>query len=238
MSPMTTNLGPTQAAPDTPGRRPLPSPADAVFVVTDIEVDGPWPGPNSMRSLASVAVTASGDFRGEFAAVLEPLPGAQPHPDTFAWFQTVPEAWTAATRNPRPVSTVMEEFVGWVQGLGDTRHFVASPLGFDGNWVDHYLRRFTSYAVCQGPYESERLFHGPGVCLLSLACGVTGGDPSTFSVHDLPPAWFGDIAHTHEAIDDARGYAHLLVELFRQGSPDERSAGTVARSARAHRPAR
>ncbi len=37
-----------------------------VFVVTDIEVDGPWPGPNSMRSFASVAVTAAGDRCGEF----------------------------------------------------------------------------------------------------------------------------------------------------------------------------
>jgi len=187
-----------------------------VFVVTDIEVDGPWPGPNSMRSFASVAVTAAGEHRGEFEAVLEPLAGSQPNPDTYEWFQTVPEAWAAATRNPRPVPEVMEAFVGWVLGLGDVRHFVASPLGFDGGWIDHYLRRFTRYGVCQGPYETERLFHGPGLCLLSLACGATGGDPATFSAHDLPPKWFGDVPHTHEAIDDARGYAHLLVNLLQQ----------------------
>lgn len=190
--------------------------SEPVFVVTDIEVDGPWPGSNSMRSFASVAVTAAGRQLGEFEAVLEPLPGAQPNPDTYAWFQTVPEAWAAATRSPRPVPDVMEDFAAWTLSLGEVRHFVASPLGFDGGWIDFYLRRFTRYAVCQGPYETQRLFHGPGVCLLSLACGITGGDPASFSVHDLPKEWFGDVPHTHEAIDDARGYAHLLVELLRQ----------------------
>ena len=187
---------------------------DAVYVVTDIEVDGPWPGPNSMRSFASVAVTASGEERGTFEAVLEPLPGAQPAPDTYAWFQTQPEAWTAATEDPRPVQVVLDDYVTWVRDLGEWREFVAAPLGFDGGWIEYYLRRFTSYAVCQGPYETERLFHGSGLCLKSLACGATGGDPATFTVHDLPQAWFGDVPHTHRAIDDARGYANLLVELL------------------------
>ena len=65
-------------------------------------------------------------------------------------------------------------------------------------------------------YDEDPLFHGPGLCLKSLACGVTGGDWATFSVHDLPKAWFGDVPHTHRAIDDARGYANLLVEVLRQ----------------------
>jgi len=189
-----------------------------VYVVTDIEVDGPWPGPHSMRSFASVAVSADGEVRGEFTAVLEPLPGAQPNPDTHAWFQTVPEAWAAATRDPRPVPEVMAAYVAFVRALGGPRHFVASPLGFDGTWIDHYLRRFTSYGLCQGPYETDRLFDGPGVCLHSLACGAVGGDPADFSVHRLPREWFGEVPHTHAAVDDARGYAHLLVEVLRRGA--------------------
>ena len=198
---------------------------EAIFVVTDIEVDGPCPGPNSMRSFASVAVTAAGEIRGEFEAVLDPLPGSQPNPDTYAWFQTVPEAWAAATQDPRPAPGVMDDFASWVLTLGGSRHFTASPLGFDGLWIDFYLRRFTRFGVCQGPYERERLFHGPGVCLLSLACGIAGGDPAGFSVHDLPSDWFGDVPHTHKAVDDARGYAHLLVELLRRGPIAQRDQG-------------
>lgn len=191
--------------------------AERVYVVTDIEVDGFVPGANSMLSLASVAVTASGEQVGEFEAVLERLPGAQPNPDTWAWFQSQPpEVLAAATEDPRPVPEVMADFVAWVKGLGGEREFVASPLGFDGNYVDHYLRRFTSYAICEGLYVDDPLFHGPGLCLKSLACGLVGGDPATFSVHGLPKEWFGHVEHTHRAIDDARGYANLLVEVLRQ----------------------
>jgi hypothetical protein len=32
----------------------------------------------------------------------------------------------------------------------------------------------------------------------------------------LPVEWFGDVEHTHRAIDDALGYAHLLGEWFRR----------------------
>ena len=35
-------------------------------------------------------------------------------------------------------------------------------------------------------------------------------------MHDLPIEWFGDVEHTHRAIDDARGYAHLLVSVLQQ----------------------
>lgn len=190
--------------------------SERVYVVTDIEVDGFVPGAHSMLALASVATTATGEQVGEFEAVLERLPGAQAHPDTWAWWTSQPpEVLAAATEDPRPVPEVMAEYVAWVQGLGPDREFVASPLGFDGTYVDHYLRRFTRYGLAQGPDEVDRLFHGAGLCLKSLACGVTGGDPATFSVHDLPQEWFGDVPHTHRAIDDARGYANLLVSVLR-----------------------
>lgn len=194
-----------------------PGSVERVYVVTDIEVDGFVPGAHSMLALASVAVTSFGERVGEFEAVLERLPGAQPHPDTWSWWLSQPAAvLAAATEGARPVPEVMADYVRWVKGLGAERDFVASPLGFDGTYVDHYLRRFTSYGLAQGPDETDRLFHGAGVCLKSLACGVVGGDPATFSVHDLPQAWFGDEPHTHRAIDDARGYANLLVEVLRQ----------------------
>ena len=75
--------------------------SERVYVVTDIEVDGFVPGPHSMLAFASVAVTASGEQVGEFEAVLERLPGAQPHPDTWAWWLSQPpEVLAAATADP------------------------------------------------------------------------------------------------------------------------------------------
>lgn len=95
----------------------MSAPDTWTYVVTDIETDGPWPGANSMRSFASVAVNAHGTELGVFEAVLEPLPGAAPNPDTYAWFQTQPEAWLAATTDPRPAPVVITEFTDWVAGL-------------------------------------------------------------------------------------------------------------------------
>lgn len=186
-----------------------------VYVVTDIETDGPWPGANSMRSFASVAVSADGSEHGRFEAVLEPLPGAAPNPDTFAWFQTFPEAWTAATIDPDPVPEVMARYVSWLSALPGPRAFAASPLSFDGIWIDYYLRRFTRYGLSQGRYEKGRVFDGPALCLRSYAAAVTGRPPAELAPPNLPPEWLGDVEHTHKAIDDALGFANLLVTLFR-----------------------
>lgn len=185
-----------------------------VYVVTDIEVDGFWPGANSMRSFASVAVGADGTEHGVFEAVLEPLPGAAPNPDTYAWFQTEPEAWAAATTDPRPVAEVMADYVAWLRALPGPRTFAASPIAFDGGWIDYYLRRFSGYGVVQGPDEKDRVFDGPGLCIRSYAAAVTGRPVADVSPATLPAAWFGDVEHNHQALDDARGYAHLLVELL------------------------
>lgn len=198
-----------------------------VYVVTDIEVDGPWPGPNSMRSFASVAVTGSGEELDSFEAVLQPLPGAAPNPDTYAWFQTQPAAWAAATTAPQPVPDIMAAFVTWVQKLPHPRMFAASPLAFDGTWMDYYLRRYTRYGLAQGPYEDDVLFQDPGLCLRSYAAAITGVPVAEVTPGTLPRAWFGDVPHTHRAIDDARGYAHLLIELFRR-APRARIAGAAS----------
>lgn len=195
-------------------RRDQDSTADPfVYVVTDIETDGPWPGPNSMRSFASVAMRMDGTEEGRFEAVLEPLPGAAPHPDTLAWFRTVPEAWAAATTDPEPIPSVMSRYVDWLAGLPGPRVFAASPLSFDGLWIDFYLRRFTRYGLAQGPYETERVFDGPALCLRSYAAAITGRPLAEVSPASLPASWLGDVEHTHRAIDDALGYASLLVTL-------------------------
>lgn len=167
-----------------------------------------------MRSFASVAVTADGEEHGRFEAVLEPLPGSAPNADTYAWFQTEPEAWEACTTGPRPVNVVMHEFVQWLHNLPGPRMFAASPLGFDGTWVDYYLRRFTRYGLAQGPYENDRVFHKAGLCLASFAAAVTGTSPGEFHPSQLNPSLLGEVPHTHRAIDDALGYANLLVNLI------------------------
>lgn len=192
-------------------------PVDAwTYVVTDVELDGPWPGVNSMRSFASVAVSLDGTEHGRFEAVLEPLPGTAPDERTLAWFRTQPGAWEAATTDPEPVPDVMARYVAWLRTLPWPRTFAAFPMSLDGLWIDHYLRRFTRYGVRQGHHEDDTVFAGGGLCIKSYAAAVTGMAVADVQPDTLPSAWFGEIEHTHRAIDDTLGYAHLLVELARR----------------------
>ena len=39
-----------------------------------------------------------------------------------------------------------------------------------------------------------------------------------WGMQKLPAEFYGHIAHTHKSIDDARGFANVLVELFKISS--------------------
>jgi hypothetical protein len=186
----------------------------AIYIVTDIEADGGTPGIHSMLAFASVAVRADGTILGEFEAVLETLQGATTDPGTMAWWSGRPEAWTAARHHPRPPDAVMADFVAWAKQFPAPRIFAAHPLNFDAMWMNHYLRRFTPHGVTEGMHISDRLFSHIGLCLRSFGAAILGHPVVEVEADAYPPEWLGHHAHTHRAIDDARGYASLLVKLF------------------------
>src|SRR3546814_7639540 len=94
--------------------RMVPNP---VYVITDIEVNGPTPGAHSMLAFASVALDHAGNELAVFEAVLQALPEAGEDAITIAWFKGLPEAWAAATSNPQPPQDVMARYAEWVRGL-------------------------------------------------------------------------------------------------------------------------
>lgn len=191
----------------------------AIYVVTDVELNGPIPGRHSMLSFASVAVTPDGHRNGEFEAVLDRLDGASTDPETMAFWQTRPEAYAAATRNPEAPDVVMARFVDWVRELPGDPIFAAHPLALDGPWIDFYLQRFTGERLLEGPWRPNRLFRSAPLCLASFAAGRLGWPTWVCDVGRYPAEWLGEHDPTHRAIDDARGYAHLLVRLMSQGRP-------------------
>ena len=192
---------------------------DPVYVVTDIEVNGPTPGEHSMLAFASVACDAAGNEIVSFEAVLEPLPEAGEDPRTIAWFKGFPEAWAAATRDPEPPEAVMRRYADWVRALPGAAIFAAHPLAFDGAWIDYYLRYFLGIRLLKGPWAGERLFHTAGLCLQAFAAGRTGRDFAACRTEAYPPAWLGHVPHDHISIDDARGYANLLRTLLHMKAP-------------------
>jgi len=186
---------------------------NAIYVVTDVEVDGPVPGQNSMLSFASVAVDANGVEQDYYEAVLAPLDGATSDPLTMAWFKSQPEALAAATHDPRPANEVILQFISWVRSLPGDPIFAAHPIAFDGPWMDFYLQRFGSVRLMKGPWTGDRLFYAGGLCLRSFAAGKLGWPLAECDTDHYPMEWLGNHNHTHKAIDDARGYAALFAHL-------------------------
>ena len=88
-----------------------------IYVSTDVETDGPIPGPHSMLSFASAAYLADKTLVDTFSANLELLSGAKGHPRTMRWWATQPEAWAACRADPRPPEEVVPEYVRWVRQL-------------------------------------------------------------------------------------------------------------------------
>ena len=191
------------------------TPLNPTFIVTDIESDGPTPLHNSMLSFASVAIDANGTRYGEFEAVLEPRANKVQSRITMDWWATQPEAYEAATTGAEPAEIVMPRFADWVESLPGPRVFAAAPMMFDGLWMDHYLDQFADTRVLGGPFAQRQIFKGGGVCLYTMAGTLRGAPYPDWGMSKLPAEFYGHIAHTHKAIDDARGFANVLVELMK-----------------------
>jgi hypothetical protein len=88
-----------------------------VYVSTDVEADGPIPGPHSILSFASAAFFADKTLVDTFYATLETLPGASGHPDTLRWWQEHPQAWEASRKDPQPPEVAMMKYVEWLKKL-------------------------------------------------------------------------------------------------------------------------
>jgi hypothetical protein len=166
-----------------------------------------------MMAFASVAVV-NGQIGASFEAVLSPLPEAKPDPGVLAWFKSEPEAYAAATSNPRPPADVMADFVAFVRGLPGTPAFASHPLALDGVFFDYYLRRFTRETLLAGHRDKDPLFPHPALCIASFLAGKLSWDISRCRYVNYPSDWLGNCPHSHRAIDDALGYAHLLKMLL------------------------
>jgi hypothetical protein len=124
-----------------------------VYVSTDVEADGPIPGPHSMLSFASAAYTADKTLIATFSRNIETLPEAGAHPDTERWWKTHPEAWAACRKDPTPPERAMPEYVAWLKALPGKPVFVGYPAAYDFLFVYWYLMRFAE----ESPFSHSAL---------------------------------------------------------------------------------
>ena len=117
-------------------------PMTEIYVSTDVETDGPVPGPHSMLSFGSAAYLADKTLIGTFNANLETLPGAAGHPETMKWWETQKDAWAACRQNLQAPEEAMRQYAAWLKGLPGNPVFVGYPVVFDYMFVQWYLHRF------------------------------------------------------------------------------------------------
>ena len=176
-----------------------------IYVSTDVETDGPIPGPHSMLSFGSAAYTADKRLVATFAANLETLDGAAAHPKTAEWWATQPEAWSACRVNLQKPENAMRTYVEWLRSLRAKPVFVAYPAGFDFLFVYWYLMRF----VGESPFSHSALD------MKSYAMAVLKTEFRQSTKRNMPKHWFDNLPHTHVALDDAIEQGALFCNMLK-----------------------
>ena len=175
-----------------------------IYVSTDVEVDGPIPGPHSMLSFGSAAYRADKTLVSTFTANLELLPGASGHPDTMTWWAARPEAWAASRRDLRDPSEAMQAYVVWLDALPGKPVFVGYPAAFDFLFVYWYLMRFAG----RSPFSFAALD------IKTMAMMLLRKEYRQCTKKNMPKRWFDQTPHTHVALDDAIEQGALFCNML------------------------
>lgn len=177
-----------------------------IYVSTDVEADGPIPGPHSMLSFASAAFTADKRLISTFSRNLDVLPDAEPDPKTAAWWQSQPEAWAACRENTQPPATAMNDYLRWLKELPGKPVFVGYPAAYDFMFVYWYLIRFTG----ESPFSHSALD------IKTFAMALLGRGYRDSTKRNMPRRWFDETPHTHVALDDAIGQGALFCNMLEE----------------------
>ena len=178
---------------------------EEIYVSTDVEADGPIPGPHSMLSLASVAYRADKSVVSEFSVNLLPLPDAAPHPRTMSWWGAHPEALAKARENPEDPAQAIPRYARWLQQLPGRVVMVGLPAAWDFMWVYWYLQTFFG----DSPFGHSALD------TKSYAMAVVKRPYRDCVREALPPEWSDDLPYTHVALDDAREQGAMFCNMLR-----------------------
>lgn len=177
-----------------------------LYISTDVETDGPIPGPHSMLSFGSAAYQADKTLVGTFSANLETLPGAAPHPKTRAWWDSQPEAWAACREHLQSPETAMQNYLNWLKSLPGRPVFVAYPAVFDFMFVYWYLIRFTG----ESPFSHSALD------IKTFAMAMLKQEYRRSTKRAMPRRWFDDLPHTHRALDDAIEQGAMFCNMLQE----------------------
>jgi len=182
-----------------------------VFISTDIEADGKFPGLSSMLSFGSVAVTIDKTVIGSFSRNLDLLPNATPSPDTTKFWNNNPVAYAETRINPVLPSIAMHDYATWIcemEKLSNAKAvFAGYPAIYDFKWIDYYFHHF---------YGKNPFGFSSVVDMKSIIWSQKHISPFSSAVKKtVPQKWKERLPHTHIAVDDALEQGMLFVNMMR-----------------------
>lgn len=175
-----------------------------IYISTDIETNGPIPGPHSMLSLGSVALLRDRTIISSFECNLEILPFSTEHPETMKWWESHQDAWNETRINLRDPNEAIPEYASWLNGLPGKPVFVGYPAAFDFMFVYWYLIRYCG----NSPFAHSALD------IKTYAMAVFKLDYRSFSKKDIQQQLGLSFFHSHRALDDAKRQGDLFLELI------------------------
>lgn len=179
-----------------------------IYISTDVETDGPIPGPNSMLSLGAGAFTPEGKLISTFSVNLQTLPGATPNPDTMEWWGKNQEAYDATRKNTLPPKQAITQFSAWVSKQNGKPVFVGYPATFDFMFAYWYLINFTG----NSPFSFSALD------IKTYAMAVMKTEYRQSTKKNMPKRWFSDDEHTHVAVEDAVEQGKLFCNMLKENT--------------------
>jgi hypothetical protein len=184
---------------------------EEVYISTDVETDGPIPGPNSMLSLGSAAFSEGGTMRGTFSANFQTLPGAAPDQDTQKWWESQSkDVYEACRSNPEDPKQVMLRYANWLENMKDKGRspvFVGYPAGFDFLFTYWYLMKFAGFSP----------FSFSAIDIKTFVMAELGSNYRESTKRNMPKRWFKGLPpHTHRALDDAIEQGQLFMNILRE----------------------
>ena len=181
-----------------------------IYVIVDIEADGPTPELFSMLSIGAVATTKNEEVARFYRKIL-PLENAGQNANTMNWWKTQPDAWTEVTTDAENPEKVMTDFHNWLKEFGKNPVFVAHPIAFDYTFVSWYLYKFVGKNLFTDNKDDPKTLDLKS--FISAKYGKTLDDSAVGNLsEDLLE---GSPAHSHKAIDDAIGYASVLRNILK-----------------------
>jgi hypothetical protein len=186
-----------------------------VYVSTDVETDGPIPGPHSLLSFASAAYLPDKTLVGTFTANLETLPGAAADPGTRAWWDQHPDAYAATRTDLEEPAAAVTRYVAWLKQLPGRPVFVAYPAGFDFLFVYWYLIRFAG----ESPFSFSALD------VKTYAMALLKVEYREAVKRRMPRRWFDRLPHTHVALDDALEQGALFCNMLAENLSESERRG-------------